>query len=151
MDDLKRCNKCLADLPLSMFHRESRNKDGRKYTCKTCQNADKRERRARNPEKVAEENKRRRESRGPTRWERLSRLYNLSKEEYYSLLESQGNCCAICKTVHKKYHVDHCHESGIVRGILCSKCNTGLGKFNDNPDMLMLAVRYLKKERSDDG
>ena len=150
MDKSKICNKCFQDLPLSMFYRESKNKDGRKYTCKVCQNRIKKAYRANNPEKVAEENRKRRESRGPTRWERVARLYGLSEEGYYDLLQSQGNCCAICKTVHKKYHIDHCHNSGKVRGILCSKCNTGLGKFNDSPDMLLLAVKYLK-ERSDDG
>lgn len=81
-----------------------------------------------------------------TRWRR-SKLYGLSKEDYDRVLQNQKFCCKICGThqeeTHKGLHVDHCHEEGNVRGLLCYKCNTGLGQFNDNPDLLEKAKEYL--------
>ena len=73
------------------------------------------------------------------------RRYNLTLEQVNEMAEAG---CAICGTTdwpgrHKRPHVDHDHQTGRVRGILCSECNTGLGKFKDNPAFLEAAVRYL--------
>ena len=57
----------------------------------------------------------------------------------------KGNC-EICGRTHDKMHVDHDHVTGGFRGILCSRCNTGLGLFLDSTDMLEKAVAYLKRE-----
>lgn len=61
------------------------------------------------------------------------------------MVASQQSRCAICLTTHSQadLHVDHCHATGTVRGLLCSFCNTGLGLFRDNPEALRMAVRYL--------
>jgi hypothetical protein len=78
----------------------------------------------------------------------LRRKYNIDLEEYYKILNEQNNQCAICKksSTDLKYMlaVDHCHKTGKVRGLLCSHCNTGLGQFKDDPNLLQLAINYLK-------
>jgi len=81
----------------------------------------------------------------------LKRKYGLTESEYDAILAEQGGGCAICRTTTPKgraqqFHVDHDHDAGGVRGILCSECNTGLGKFRDRIDLLEAAVAYLKRE-----
>jgi len=66
----------------------------------------------------------------------LKTKYGLTEEAFASLLAGQGHCCAICKTNTnggRAWSVDHSHVSGAIRGLLCTKCNSGLGFFNDNP------------------
>lgn len=72
--------------------------------------------------------------------------YDLTVEQ---VEEMAAKGCAICGTVewngrHKRPHVDHDHKTGRVRGILCSECNTGLGKFKDDPTILEAALAYLR-------
>jgi hypothetical protein len=74
----------------------------------------------------------------------LKQKYNLTREEYVSLLENNPKC-NICKNPYKRIgYVDHCHETGNVRGVLCMSCNTGLGHFKDNISSLEAAIEYLK-------
>ncbi len=84
----------------------------------------------------------------------LKTIYGLSQKDFEDLLEKQDNCCPICgvplrnpfKTVEgSSQHVDHCHESGKVRAILCLNCNLGLGSFKDNQTSLKRAIEYLQK------
>jgi hypothetical protein len=81
----------------------------------------------------------------------LRRAYGISLEEYNALAEAQGHKCAICgasdaqSTISKKhFFVDHCHETGKVRGLLCNHCNRGLGAFKDNTEFLAKAIAYLR-------
>lgn len=80
--------------------------------------------------------------------------FGISKADYDKMLESQGRSCAICRVSVEDYKlqgyrdnftVDHCHSSGVVRGLLCDKCNRGLGFFDDNPEQLLAAAAYLRK------
>jgi Recombination endonuclease VII len=68
------------------------------------------------------------------------------------MLEAQGGKCAICparSSDHgKKFHVDHCHETGKVRALLCNNCNNGLGRFKDNAEYLINAANYIKFHQS---
>lgn len=76
------------------------------------------------------------------------RAYGLTIETYTQMIEQQENRCAICgKGPKLLLHVDHCHTSGRVRGLLCRYCNTGLGQFYDNPDFLRAAITYLEDAR----
>jgi len=64
------------------------------------------------------------------------------------MLIDQNNTCAICDVKHfdtKKLHVDHCHSTGKVRGLLCSNCNNGMGKLGDSIERLELVINYLKQ------
>lgn len=82
----------------------------------------------------------------------LRTQYGLTYETYLELFDEQGHSCAICKRAVKPHSpdiidtgcVDHCHDTGKVRGILCFDCNVGLGKFFDKPDALRAAANYLE-------
>lgn len=76
-------------------------------------------------------------------------LYGVSLEQYEAMMAAQGGVCAICGTSDwpgkdNRPHVDHCHETGKVRGILCGPCNNGLGNFGDDPARLRAAAAYLE-------
>lgn len=86
----------------------------------------------------------------------LKRRYDMSVEEFATLLESQNGVCAICgkpeRGKNNRLSVDHDHESGAIRGLLCNACNAGLGRFNDNLALLQKAVSYLINQmRAKDG
>lgn len=75
-------------------------------------------------------------------------LYGITPEQFTTLLEAQGNRCAICGSAEwpgkdNCPHVDHDHATGKVRGLLCGPCNIGLGQFGDDPERLAAAIRYL--------
>lgn len=83
----------------------------------------------------------------------LKRQFGITLEEYQKLFESQQGLCAICSQPEsvvdwrskevKRLAVDHCHKTGKIRGLLCTNCNHGLGKFKDNPMLLQKALDYL--------
>jgi hypothetical protein len=84
--------------------------------------------------------------------QRLKANYGISQSDYESMLRLQNFSCKICGKKHsekrgKKLHVDHCHENGHVRGLLCTSCNTALGKMKDDVDRLKNAIRYLEDDR----
>lgn len=71
--------------------------------------------------------------------------YGVSPDCFQLMLAVQQNACDICKEIFSKEpHVDHCHETGEVRGLLCSPCNKGLGFFRDSPEILESAREYLR-------
>lgn len=79
----------------------------------------------------------------------LKRTYGITLEDFNRMLFNQNGCCLICKKQRTELlvmdiHVDHCHKTGKVRGLLCSSCNQGLGNFKDNIANLLAAVEYLK-------
>lgn len=75
------------------------------------------------------------------------RKYGMTPAEVDQMLESQGNACAICNHTERKEKmfpmIDHCHKTGAVRGILCSRCNMAIGLMRDSPDLLRKAIDYL--------
>jgi hypothetical protein len=82
----------------------------------------------------------------------LLRRYNITLDEYNQILSNQDNKCAICKkeqsTNGRALHVDHCHTTGTVRGLLCYECNSLLGYARDNATILNQAVQYLDESNS---
>lgn len=84
----------------------------------------------------------------------LKYKYKLTIEEYNKMLEKQDNVCAIClldeqglnnSGKKKRLAIDHNHETGEVRGLLCTKCNMALGRFDDSIEKIERALNYLKK------
>ena len=79
-------------------------------------------------------------------WERQIAQLGCSPEMYMQMMDSQGGRCAICARTNagkRRLAVDHDHATGAVRGLLCNSCNTALGAFGDNPEMLKRAMDYL--------
>jgi hypothetical protein len=81
----------------------------------------------------------------------LIKAYNITVKEYNQMLDAQQGECAICHRNHttlngrKKFLcVDHDHDTKEIRGLLCDKCNRGIGLFNDNKYLLQRAINYLK-------
>lgn len=90
---------------------------------------------------------------GKNRDEHLRRKYGISSEDYDRLLAEQGGGCALCGVRPEELttgrfrnflHVDHCHDTGRVRGLLCPEHNLLLGKFGDSPDMFRKVLAYLE-------
>ena len=77
---------------------------------------------------------------------KLQAAYGIGIDEYEAMLESQDGTCAICDGVNASghaLHVDHCHDSGRVRGLLCTGCNTLLGAAKDSAETLNRAIKYI--------
>lgn len=92
----------------------------------------------------------------PRRSKWLWRTYGLTVEQFEALLLSQDGRCAICENEIEpddpRTHVDHCHETGAVRGILCHWCNVGIGSLREDLLILSNAIKYLnnhKEKRTD--
>lgn len=85
---------------------------------------------------------------------KLKSRYDLSLEDFEHMLALQDGVCAICKRPEndkykRRLSVDHDHETGKIRGLLCHMCNTALGKLNDDPELFSSAARYLRLHRGE--
>ncbi|WP_073927128.1 endonuclease VII domain-containing protein [Streptomyces sp. CB03911] len=81
-----------------------------------------------------------------TTYRRKSHLrakYGLEPHEYTAMVEEQRGLCLICETPQEKLVVDHDHQTGKVRGLLCNSCNAALGFLRDRPEVALAAARYL--------
>lgn len=113
--------------------------------------------RAENPEKIREI-KRNAYASNPRshRSTRYKSVYGLSLAEYEALHAAQGGLCAICSRPERQERngklialaVDHCHVSGRVRGLLCARCNKGIGLLDDSPELLDAGAAYLRQHQS---
>ena len=129
---MKTCLDCKETLPLHKFYKKGKY---RQSYCVDCQRE--RSKGRTNFKKYTSEELRERH---------LRLTYGLSLEDYDKLLEKQENLCAICKkpnTSKRPFHVDHCHTTKKVRGLLCITCNTMLGRIETNPEILKNLNTYL--------
>jgi len=126
------CNSCEHTLSHSSFAKNKLRASGLQLYCKEC-------------------NAKYRKA-GGSREGNLKANYGLTLQDYENLLESQNGKCAICGSTNPgkvdaaHLAVDHCHETGKVRGLLCNSCNNGLGRFKDDPVILTNAVTYLENQ-----
>lgn len=84
------------------------------------------------------------------KWARIKKIYRMTQDDVVKMLNKQKSLCAICKdSINEFYHIDHCHISGIVRGLLCSKCNQGIGLFREKLEIFENAIKYLRGQNAD--
>jgi hypothetical protein len=125
--DHKWCPDCCLVKPFEEFPRTSASRTGRATYCLPCHNL---------------RGQASREKAGGARTYHLTRRYGISAAEADLMLEDQGGLCAICKAA-PAIHVDHDHQTGAVRALLCFNCNGGLGQFKDDPMVLQAAAYYV--------
>lgn len=75
----------------------------------------------------------------------LLKKYGITQQQRAAMVLAQGGRCALCDEIPKVLVVDHCHETGVIRGMLCIRCNLGLGRFGDNVEGLKRAIAYLER------
>lgn len=144
----KRCPRCKQTRCYKLFSLDSYAKSKLKSRCKLCEK--KRHKQWHTSHKDHDrEYKSRPETRKRNRFYTVKAIYGLTYEQWHKLLTSQDFKCAICQAPldpddSTRTHTDHCHKTNIVRGILCKKCNSGLGFFNDDILVLERAIEYLK-------
>ena len=152
----QRCSACKEIKTLSSFYKYSKSSSRRKGQCIPCYNSFSFEYRS-NPEvkERAKHNLEQRKKKNPYKYKEsirsyaLKYKYGLTDEDYTKMLEDQDHKCAICGIHQSEYektlYVDHDHNTGEVRGLLCGKCNTGLGMFQDQHYLLENALEYLNR------
>lgn len=153
----KQCSLCKETKSLSEFQRDKikgERASGAVWVrlrwssrCKTCVAAVCKQWVKDNPRRNREQQAKYRSTTGRERM--LRSKYGISGEEYKKLLREQGGKCACCGTgspggKHHAFHVDHCHQSGRVRGLLCHNCNTGIGLLGDGLQGINKALTYLE-------
>ena len=148
----KKCTKCKETKKIDEFYTSKQKIDGLNPWCKRCK-LDQNKQYAKNPEVAARKKAWREKYNLSTtdlrKFSRMKRLYGVNFEEYMEMMDSQNGKCAICKDKlimkRRGIHIDHCHNTDKVRGLLCKSCNAGLGFFKDNKESLRNAIQYLKK------
>lgn len=117
----KRCTRCKELKSVSLFYKT---KTSYKSNCKECS-------------KLLDDLRKRRNR-------KFKLLYGIDHDDYDRMYEEQDGKCYICRTEYPVLFVDHNHETGNVRALLCNNCNTGLGLFKENEESLTSAIRYLR-------
>ena len=135
----KLCPDCGETKPLDEFYDDKSKSNGKRSYCKPCGYARAVAYREANREKYAETQRR----------NSLKRRYGITVEQYDEMLAEQDGKCACCGTTepggHGGFHVDHCHDTGEVRGLLCHSCNAAIGGLGDNLEGVWNAMLYLVK------
>ena len=134
------CPQCSQHLPRDAFNQDQKNRDGLASRSRECSSATKRA--AYTPAIALRFSERHRQ-----------RTYSLSPDAFDAMVAAQQNRCAICARdmgSGKKRHVDHCHETGRIRALLCHHCNTALGHADDRPDRLRAMANYIERYRLSD-
>jgi DNA-binding MarR family transcriptional regulator len=124
----KQCSNCKQVKLVTDFTLHSTTYDGLQPSCRQCSNE-------------------------VGKWLKLKQKFNLTQEEYESMLLAQNGVCDICKRTESRIKfgkptmlaVDHCHITGKVRGLLCHNCNIGIGNLGDNITVVANALDYLKR------
>jgi hypothetical protein len=130
---MKTCTQCQQELPFDQFYPHSRGRDGYMSWCKSCCRAH--EVATRNPERKKNE--------------KLRRLYGISLEDFRQMESSQNFGCAVCGADDKPLVVDHSHDTGLVRALLCGPCNMALGLLKENPERIRGLALYAEAHKGE--
>lgn len=140
----KRCGTCRLWKSLEAFHNSSKSHDGKGTRCKPCDKVARKQWREANPQRARES----------ARWKNIMNAHGLTKEQWMAMYNEQEGVCKICQMSQdergydgRSLCVDHNHQSGEVRGLLCNGCNRALGFFLDSPDLLRQAANYLENQK----
>ena len=160
---MKRCKICAEFKPLIDFYRAAGTRDGFRLECKSCNLAARAAKYRENPRPAIEratlwqrDNPERHQARQrdyaesgkkkvSDRKSHLKRKYGLTLAEFDELLAAQGGGCAICGQPDAD-NVDHDHDTGRVRGILCFPCNAAIGLIHEDEERLLAAAAYLSRD-----
>lgn len=157
----KYCKYCDTIKEISEFYNQTKSSDGKQNRCKTCSHARRKQYHLENREKEnARASAYAKNNKDKLRDSTLRSVYGISQTDYEKMRSEQKECCAICYRhetlvsrsnysgkVEQSLHVDHCHTTGVVRGLLCFNCNALLGKCRDDPAVLQNAINYLKEKK----
>lgn len=147
------CGSCKEWKPVEDFPKNKSDPLGIYNYCRICANE-----RARNNHKKIR-------AKGKEGWDKhrktyrssyYKRIYGITLEEFETKLENQDFKCAICRVEldidkdSRKAHLDHCHESGKIRDILCVCCNKGIGYLKEDTEILENAIKYIKRHKEGD-
>lgn len=161
---MKTCCRCKVSKEESEFVIDRRTPDGKTGACKECRknyqqiwyynNLDKVKAAFERDKPYRKEYYSRPKIKLRHNLSRIKRDFGLESDEYLKMVEDHQGNCAICgnketSSRSENLSVDHCHTTGKVRGLLCSKCNRGLGLFLDDLNLLELAINYLKKHKNE--
>ncbi len=159
----RHCYGCNLTKPITNFSRDKYRKLGYSFKCKECRAKQTKKWADANPEKVKETNLKYTEKRKgfytstegilSSRKAHLKRMYGITIEKYNEMLEAQNYKCMICGKGEMNYKnkvlcVDHNDKTGQVRGLLCGLCNSGLGKFLEDKQLLLNTIKYIEKYES---
>lgn len=137
---MKECTKCHVEKPLDEFSNvKIKERIYKQSACKKCRSDYRNAKRKANPNKETLRK----------RIQRLKSKYGISLDTYNEIYLEQEGKCKICNEPSKKLDVDHCHNTMKIRGLLCSKCNIGLGHFKDSSESMLRAIQYLKDTNTD--
>jgi hypothetical protein len=143
------CTKCGEDKDESNFRVRTNLKRGYHSWCRECENIENRKRYLPKPSRtknVRSED----EVKVDSKKRMLKHRYSIDYDTYSQMYADQDGKCKICGDYkelggHGGLLIDHCHITKEVRGLLCNKCNSGLGMFNDNEELLLRAINYIKR------
>jgi hypothetical protein len=141
-------------LPVDSFNKNKTEPDGLQRYCRGCHKVHNAASYQKNKEswKPATKERHRQWFQKNGRASNLRRKYGVTKQQFEQASAAVGGVCEICGkqcSVHKNLSVDHDHDTGFVRGLLCMKCNAGIGKFGDSIELLRAAVDYMARTDSD--
>lgn len=163
---LKQCSRCQHIKASTEFHKSPTTRDKLQSRCKECQRELADQYRKAHPERRTAQHRawRAKQPKGDNarrarEWRKknperakdhdLKRVRKVPLGTYSRMLEAQGGRCAVCGTAKAggrgRFHLDHCHNTNTLRGLLCHSCNLLMGHAKDNPDLLRAAINYLRK------
>ncbi len=145
--ELQECVHCHWALPLSEFYERPSSPLGYRTICRKCIYIQTKARPSYQERSVAYAKQYREDNPRAMRSYYFKYKYGITMNDYDFMYADQKGCCSICGKHKDSLIVDHDHVTGKVRGLLCYQCNTGIGQFQDDVDILTKAIKYIK-ERS---